>query len=53
LGGNEIIKVEMSRGKFCGYCHGKVSFTFADCLRCHTQPKGEMPEGVLIRNKGP
>jgi c(7)-type cytochrome triheme protein len=53
LGGNEIIKVEMSRGKFCGYCHGKVSFTFADCLRCHTQPKGEVPEGVLIRKKGP
>jgi c(7)-type cytochrome triheme protein len=53
LGGNVIKKVEMSMGNYCGYCHGKVSFTFADCLRCHNQPKGEAPEGVLIRKKGP
>jgi c(7)-type cytochrome triheme protein len=53
LGGNVIKKVEMSMGNYCGYCHGKVSFTFADCLRCHNQPKGEVPEGVLIRKKGP
>ena len=26
-------------GKFCGRCHGKVSFPLTDCRRCHTQPK--------------
>ncbi len=52
LGGNEVKMVEISKGAFCGHCHGKVSFTFADCLRCHSTPKGEKPEGVLVRNKG-
>jgi c(7)-type cytochrome triheme protein len=52
LGGNEVKMVEISRGKFCGHCHGKVSFTFADCLRCHNQPKGEVPDEVLIRHGG-
>jgi c(7)-type cytochrome triheme protein len=53
LGGNEVKMVEISRGKFCGHCHGKVSFTFADCMRCHNQPKGEVKEGVLIRRGAP
>ncbi len=25
-------------GKYCGACHGKVSFPNADCQRCHTEP---------------
>jgi len=25
-------------GRFCGACHGKVSFPNADCQRCHTEP---------------
>ena len=25
-------------GKFCGTCHGKVSFPTLDCQRCHIQP---------------
>ncbi|MFC1684212.1 c(7)-type cytochrome triheme domain-containing protein [Pseudomonadota bacterium] len=45
---NNIKMVKMSKGKFCGRCHGKVSFTFADCLRCHSQEKGTIPEGVLV-----
>jgi c(7)-type cytochrome triheme protein len=53
LGGNEVKMAEMSRGRSCGLCHGKVSFTFADCLRCHNQLKGEVHDGVLIRKKGP
>jgi c(7)-type cytochrome triheme protein len=53
LGGNDVKMLEISRGNFCGHCHGKVSFTFADCLRCHNQPKGEEPEGVLTRKKEP
>jgi c(7)-type cytochrome triheme protein len=52
LGGNDVKMLEISRGNFCGHCHGKVSFTFADCLRCHNQAKGEAPEGVLTRKKG-
>lgn len=45
---NNIKMVKMSKGKFCGRCHGKVSFTFADCLRCHSQEKGKIPKGALI-----
>jgi len=48
LGQNNMKMTDMSAGKFCGHCHGKVAFTFADCLRCHTQPKGEIPKGALI-----
>ncbi len=35
LGGNKMKMTDMSKGLYCGVCHGKVSFTFADCLRCH------------------
>jgi c(7)-type cytochrome triheme protein len=51
LGGNDVKMADMSKGTSCGHCHGKVSFTFADCLRCHNQPKGAVPEGVLTRKK--
>jgi c(7)-type cytochrome triheme protein len=51
LGGSNVKMIEISRGRFCGLCHGKVSFTFADCLRCHNQPKGVVAEGVLVRKK--
>jgi len=36
---NKVKMVRMSKGENCGYCHGKVSFTFADCKRCHSQEK--------------
>jgi len=45
---NNVKMVRMSKGQFCGHCHGKVSFTFADCLRCHVQEKGVMFEGALM-----
>ncbi|HHL39398.1 MAG TPA: hypothetical protein ENJ37_02720 [Deltaproteobacteria bacterium] len=51
LGANVILMSEMSKGKNCGRCHGKVAFTFADCLRCHNQPKDKPVEGVLFRPK--
>jgi len=44
---NKVKMVRMSKGENCGYCHGKVSFTFADCKRCHSQEKGVKIEGVL------
>jgi len=40
LGGNMIKMTDMAKGRFCGHCHGKVSFTFADCLRCHKKRRG-------------
>ncbi len=49
LGANEIKMTGMSAGKFCGYCHGKVSFTFADCGRCHSAARGAAVEGAIIR----
>ncbi len=45
---NNVKMVRMSKGKFCGYCHGKVSFTFADCKRCHSQEKGTNENGALL-----
>ncbi len=45
---NNVKMVKMSKGKFCGYCHGKVSFTFSDCKRCHTQKKGTNDNGALL-----
>ncbi len=45
---NNVKMVSMSKGQFCGHCHGKVSFTFADCLRCHSQEKDTRKEGVLL-----
>ncbi len=29
---------EINQGKFCGVCHGVVSFPIADCDRCHSKP---------------
>ncbi len=49
LGANNIRMREMSQGRFCGHCHGRVSFKFADCKRCHSQPKGAKVD-ALIRN---
>ncbi|MCF6282522.1 MAG: hypothetical protein L3J28_10020 [Candidatus Polarisedimenticolaceae bacterium] len=49
---NNIKMVRMTKGQNCGLCHGKVSFTFADCDRCHSIPKGETVEGALL-HKGP
>lgn len=46
LGANKVSMTEMSKGNFCGACHGKVSFRFADCARCH---KGSAEDGALIR----
>ncbi len=45
---NNVKMVSMSKGSFCGHCHGKVSFTFADCLRCHSQEKDTRKEGMLL-----
>jgi c(7)-type cytochrome triheme protein len=28
---------EIFEGKYCGICHGKVSFPSLDCQRCHTE----------------
>lgn len=45
---NKVKMVRMSKGENCGYCHGSVSFTFADCKRCHSQEKGVEVEGALV-----
>ncbi len=31
--------VDIAKGKGCGKCHGKVSFSLGDCVRCHFVPK--------------
>jgi len=45
---NNVKMVRMSKGQNCGHCHGKVSFTFAACTRCHSQEKGKEVEGALL-----
>ena len=49
LGKSDVRMSEFSKGRFCGACHGRVSFTFKDCKRCHHHNSGEVPEGALIR----
>jgi c(7)-type cytochrome triheme protein len=34
-GENKFTMAEIFRGKSCGTCHGKVSFSTLDCQRCH------------------
>lgn len=48
LNANRIVMKEVLDGKHCGKCHGRVSFTFADCMRCHAYDKQSVPEGALI-----
>lgn len=47
LGDNDMKMKDMSEGRFCGHCHGKVSFKFADCKRCHSQPKGVKVDALM------
>jgi len=35
-GGTKFSMEEIFEGKYCGACHGKVSFPLTDCRRCHT-----------------
>ena len=49
LGANKVKMIQLSKGRFCGHCHGKVSFTFANCKRCHAIPKHKQVEGALVR----
>ena len=39
VGANDIRVKDLVEGKFCGHCHGKVSFALADCMRCHNHPR--------------
>jgi len=38
-GANQISMAANLLGQKCGVCHGKVSFPFSECKRCHSQPK--------------
>jgi c(7)-type cytochrome triheme protein len=49
LGANAITMNDMAAGGWCGYCHGKVAFRFAECNRCHVKPQDEKAEGLLRR----
>lgn len=40
-GKNNMTMQGITQGKWCGRCHGKVSFPLTDCTRCHSQPKKE------------
>ena len=37
-GGNDINMERILAGEYCGVCHDRVSFSFADCERCHSVP---------------
>lgn len=36
-GATKYSMVEIFEGKYCGACHGTVSFPLLDCQRCHTK----------------
>lgn len=38
-GQNKMTMQGIVEGKWCGTCHGKVSFPLTDCNRCHSRPK--------------
>jgi len=38
-GKNNMSMQGIVQGKWCGRCHGKVSFPLTDCKRCHSQSK--------------
>lgn len=38
-GSNRMSMKGIVEGKWCGRCHGKVSFPLADCNRCHVKEK--------------
>lgn len=37
-GANDINMERIFAGEYCGVCHDRVSFSFADCERCHSVP---------------
>ncbi len=45
-GQNKMSMVEISKGEWCGKCHGKVAFPLTDCSRCHTQEKNKSIEAA-------
>jgi len=38
-GQNKMSMQGIVQGKWCGRCHGKVSFPLTDCKRCHAIPR--------------
>jgi c(7)-type cytochrome triheme protein len=48
-GVNPVTMDAITKGEFCGRCHGKVAFSLSDCNRCHSRPK---PGKSLIIPRG-
>ncbi|MBF0379728.1 MAG: hypothetical protein HQL69_01845 [Magnetococcales bacterium] len=45
IGANNIKMDDVFKGRFCGACHGRVSFSSYVCQRCHSVPhKGSPPQ---------
>ena len=42
-GKNNMTMQGITKGKWCGRCHGIVSFPLTDCARCHDTPKKGQP----------
>jgi len=38
-GANKISMNDILEGRFCGQCHGAVSFPLTQCYRCHSVPR--------------
>lgn len=37
-GETKMTMKDITSGKFCGVCHGKVAFPLSDCSNCHSKP---------------
>ena len=50
-GSNPVSMRDISKTKWCGRCHNKVSFPINDCYRCHTHRKNSpVDKDIIIRD---
>ncbi len=40
-GANDISMLDILDGRYCGQCHGAVSFPLTQCQRCHSVPRDD------------
>jgi c(7)-type cytochrome triheme protein len=52
-GGQTTITMDdISKGKYCGHCHGSIAFGTTDCARCH-EPREELALDVSLKGVMP
>ncbi|HHL38874.1 MAG TPA: hypothetical protein ENJ37_00015 [Deltaproteobacteria bacterium] len=49
----DMSMARISKGEFCGRCHGKVAFPLRNCFKCHSAPRhlATIPSEMAIAEK--